>query len=43
MSNKRAYLADNCVIDPYYATRHLIMLPIRMSKRIILSFYSINP
>jgi hypothetical protein len=23
MSNKRAYLADNCVIDPYYATRYL--------------------
>jgi hypothetical protein len=23
MGNKRAYLADNCVIDPYYATRYL--------------------
>ncbi len=23
MSNKRTYLADNCVIDLYYATRYL--------------------
>jgi hypothetical protein len=23
MGNKRAYLADNCVKDPYYATRCL--------------------